>query len=80
MAGGVALVVTDNAFMGLTSAKVAVHDRIVLSPGAKLPVLLMEKESYWNFLGFAWVHGMEEEDLHKAWAGLNIPEEQYFLR
>ena len=75
--GGCTVFATTDGLIGLAPATIEVGDSIVLLHGSKLPLVLRPSKDEYNFRGFAYVHGILDGELIRAWQSQDIQEQEF---
>lgn len=77
---GCVLFATVEGFIGWASSTLRADDLIVLVCNSKLPIVLRRLDQYYSFQGFAYVHGIMEDQLLEAWKGRDIHEVEFVVK
>jgi hypothetical protein len=73
------LIRLQNDLIGVTDCKAQAGDLVVLPELDSMPLLLRRCGEEFRFCGFAYVHGIMNEELLEVWAGCEIVVEGYTL-
>jgi hypothetical protein len=74
-----ALIRLQNGLVGIADCKAQAGDLVVLPELRSMPLLLRRRGERYRFCGFAYIHGIMNEELLELWAGCEIEVESYTL-